>query len=100
MAYLDEELEVDIVRPRRGALRLLVPPAGDEVDTLRSNIQTAASASGKTNPTERTGSAGGGELTMAAAAAAAAALGLLGFLPRVGLRLRGRRVAARGGIPI
>lgn len=98
MAYLDEELEVDIVRPRRGALRLLVPPAGDEVDTLRSNIQTAASASGKTNPTERTGSAGGGELTMAAAAAAA--LGLLGFLPRVGLRLRGRRVAARGGIPI
>lgn len=99
MAYLDEELEVDIVRPRRGALRLLVPPAGDEVDTLRSNIQTAASASGKTNPTERTGSAGGGELTMAAAAAAAA-LGLLGFLPRVGLRLRGRRVAARGGIPI
>lgn len=99
MAYLDEELEVDIVRPRRGALRLLVPPAGNEVDTLRSNIQTAASASGKTNPTERTGSAGGGELTMAAAAAAAA-LGLLGFLPRVGLRLRGRRVAARGGIPI
>ncbi|BAS92351.1 Os05g0155050, partial [Oryza sativa Japonica Group] len=30
---LDEELEVDIVRPRRGALRLLVPPAGNEVDT-------------------------------------------------------------------
>ena len=37
VVYLDEELEVDIVRLGRGALGLLVPPAGDEVDTLRHN---------------------------------------------------------------
>ena len=34
-AYLDEELEVDIVGLGRGALGLLVPAAGDEIDTLR-----------------------------------------------------------------
>jgi len=37
VVYLDEELEVDIVRLGRCALGLLVPPAGDEVDTLRHN---------------------------------------------------------------
>jgi hypothetical protein len=34
VVYLDEELEVDIVGLGRGALGLLVPPTGDEVDTL------------------------------------------------------------------
>jgi hypothetical protein len=34
-AYLNEELEVDIVGLGRDALGLLVPAAGDEVDALR-----------------------------------------------------------------
>ena len=32
---LDEELEIDIVRLGRGALGLLAPATGDEIDTLR-----------------------------------------------------------------
>jgi hypothetical protein len=32
--YLDQEVEVDVVRLGRGALGPLVPAAGDEVDTL------------------------------------------------------------------
>ena len=32
---LDEELEVDIVGPGRGALGSLAPATGDEIDTLR-----------------------------------------------------------------
>lgn len=39
--YLDEELEVDIVGLGRDALGPLVPPAGNEVDTLSSRVALA-----------------------------------------------------------
>jgi hypothetical protein len=43
-ADLDKELEVDVVGLGRGALGLLVPPAGDEVDTLRHDAKAVVRA--------------------------------------------------------
>ena len=42
--YLDEELEVDIVGLGRDALGPLVPPTGNEVDTLSSTAALAHAA--------------------------------------------------------